>query len=71
MEHTQQESRTEKAAIALTPREKQAIRFIAIRRKTTESEMLRDRARVDELVAEYERLMDALDQMEPPVEEVA
>lgn len=57
----QQESRTEKAAIALTPREKQAIRFIAIHRKTTESEMLRERARVDELVVEYERLTAILE----------
>lgn len=55
------ESKTEKAAIALTPTEKQALRFVAIHRKTTESELLRVMLMVD-IVAEYDRLTAVLEQ---------
>lgn len=54
-----QESKTERAGIALTPHEKAALRFMAGHLKTTESELLRVTPLV-ELVAEYDRLQSVL-----------
>ena len=54
-----QESRTERATIALTPTEKRAIQVVASVRQTTESELLRAK-RIDEIVSEYDLLMAKL-----------
>lgn len=54
-----QESRTERATLALTPTEKRAVQFVANVRQTTESDLLRTTLLAD-VVAEYDRLMAKL-----------
>ena len=50
-----QESKTERAAVALTPSEKRAVRAIAALRGTDESNLIRTTP-VADIVAEFERL---------------
>jgi len=54
-----QESRTERATLAITPTEKRAIQFVAHVRQTTESDLLRTE-RLADIVSEYERLIAKL-----------
>lgn len=58
MANQNQESRVERATVALTPTEKRALQFVANVRRTTEADLLR--AVIPGIVAEYERLMDRL-----------
>jgi hypothetical protein len=64
------QSRTEKAAIALTPREKQALRFVSIHRETPESVLLRELL-IGDIVTEYDRLLSALEKVAAPDGEAA
>ena len=50
-----QESKTERAAVALTPSEKRAVRAISALRGTDESNLMRTTP-VADIVAEFERL---------------
>jgi len=61
---TAQESKTERAALAVTPHEKHALRFMTGHNKTTESELLRSTL-IGDIVAEYERLMERIREVEP------
>ncbi|HLS33498.1 MAG TPA: hypothetical protein VK039_07905 [Brevibacterium sp.] len=58
MANQNQESRVERATVALTPTEKRALQFVANVRRTTEADLLREV--IPGIVAEYERLMDRL-----------
>lgn len=58
-----QESRTERVALAVTPSERHALRFLTGHRKTTEAHLLRSML-ISEIEAEYDRLMAALEQIE-------
>lgn len=61
-----QESRKQVAAIAVTATEKAAIRFVAAHQRIAESELLRTNL-ITEIVAEHDRLMEALRQLPPAV----
>lgn len=52
---TQQEGRTERASIAVTKAEKQAIRAVAAARETDESNLLRSTL-LSDILEEYERI---------------
>ena len=54
-ESTQQEGRTDRASLAVTKAEKQAIRAVAAARETDESNLLRTTT-LAEIMAEYERI---------------
>lgn len=54
-----QESRTERATMALTPTEKRALQIVANLRQVTESDLLRTMLMAD-IVAEFDRLMSKL-----------
>lgn len=54
-ESTQQEGRTERASLAVTRSEKQAIRAVAAARETDESNLLRTTT-LAEILDEYEKI---------------
>lgn len=56
-----QESRTERAALALTPSEKRAVRVVAAAREISESELLRQTP-IAAILEEYRRVKGALDE---------
>lgn len=57
-----QESRTERIAMAVTPSERHALRFLTGHRKTTEGALLRSML-ISEITAEYDRLMRRLEEV--------
>ena len=59
-----QESKSERAAVALTPSEKRAVRAVAALRGTDESNLIRTTT-VAEIVAEFERRGGILPVAEP------
>lgn len=61
MANEKQETRSERATIAVTPTEKQALRVLAAIRETSEGELLRA-MRLHEVVTEYGRTLDRMRQ---------
>lgn len=59
MATTKQESRSERIAVACTPTEKRAVRFVADAREMSESDVVRSMP-MAEIVAEYARMREAL-----------
>lgn len=64
----EQESRTEKVAIAVTKTEKAAVRAIAALQETDESNLCRAKP-IEEIVTEYRRLQRATVRHEPSMSE--
>jgi len=54
-----QESRSERAAVMLTPTEKRAVRFLADAMNSTESDILRDMT-ITEIVGRYHEIRERL-----------
>lgn len=65
-----QESRSERAAVAVTPHEKRALWFMAGHRKSSESELLRNHP-ISDIVADYDRLMAKIEEVEAETEAVS